>query len=147
MKVFLYQVFWYSIWCLERVSKTADESSNLQSFLLRGTTRPYELGIQWDSNSLVKVSKSRLLTEAMKAIKYIQMPKKQCLCFRWVQKNTQHTESINIHLNLMGCITISSSIPMPFVFAELELFEEMILTIKLCTHAKLNCLKWNILFA
>ena len=34
--------------------------------------------------------------------------------------------------------------------AELELFEwdewfevEMFLTVELCTHAKLNCLKWN----
>ena len=30
--------------------------SNLASFLIRRGTRPYEWGIQWDSNSLMKAS-------------------------------------------------------------------------------------------
>ena len=45
----------------ERV-KWIIRSSNLLSFLLRCGTRLHKWGAQWDSNSLVKVCKSRLLT-------------------------------------------------------------------------------------
>ena len=62
MKVSRSGLFFVSFEILGVVNRCLTWCSNLLSVLLRCDTRPYEWGIQWDSNSLVKIGQSSLLT-------------------------------------------------------------------------------------